>query len=43
MRDDGLATYEKWDMTAPAVPPRSRFFNLSPTGFGTSMVECLTS
>jgi transcriptional regulator with XRE-family HTH domain len=43
MRDDGLATYEKWDMTAPVVPPRSRFFNLSPAGFGTSMVECLTS
>ena len=41
MRD--LATYEKWDMTAPGVPPRSRFFNLRPAGFGTSMVECLTS
>lgn len=43
MRDDGLATYEKWDITAPVIPPRSRFFNLSPVGFGTSMVECLTS
>jgi hypothetical protein len=43
MRDSDLATYERWDMTAPVVPPRSRFFNLSPAGFGTSMVECLTS
>lgn len=43
MRDDGLATYENWDMTAPVIPPRSRFFNLSPIGFGTRMVECLTS
>jgi transcriptional regulator with XRE-family HTH domain len=37
------ATYESWDMTAAAIPPRSRFFNLSPAGLGTSMVECLTS
>ena len=43
MRNDDVATYEKWDMTAPIVPPRSRFFNLSPAGLGTSMVECLTS
>ncbi len=43
MRDDGLAPYERWDMTAPAIPARSRFFNLSPAGIGTSMVECLTS
>src|SRR5215831_3382515 len=43
MRDDNPATFEKWDMAAPAVPPRSRFFNLSPAGLGTSMVECLTS
>lgn len=43
MRPDDLATYERWDMTAPPVPPRSRFFNLSPAGLSTSMVECLTS
>ena len=43
MRNDDLATYETWDMTAPVVPPRSRLFNLSPVGFGTSLVECLTS
>lgn len=43
MRDDDLATYEAWDMTAPVVPPRSRFFHLTPAGLGTSMVECMTS
>ena len=43
MPSDDLATYETWDMTAPVVPPRSRLFNLSPVGFGTSLVECLTS
>lgn len=43
MCDDGLATYENWDMAVPVIPPRSRFFNLCPAGFGTSMVECLTS
>ena len=43
MSNDGLAAYETWDMTAPVVPPRSRLFNLSPVGFGTSLVECLTS
>ena len=36
MRTDDLATYETWDMTMPVVPPRSRLFNLSPVGFGTS-------
>lgn len=43
MRTDGLAAYETWDLTAPVVPPRSRFFNLNPIGVGTPMVECLTS
>jgi len=43
MCQDGLVIYEQWDLTPPVVPPRSRFFNLSPAGFGTSMVECLTS
>jgi len=43
MSTDGLAAYETWDMTAPAVPPRSRLFHINPVGFGTSLVECLTS
>ena len=43
MRTDGFVGYETWDLTAPIVPPRSRLFNLSPIGLGTSMVECLTS
>ena len=43
MNDDGPATYEAWDMTAPVVPPRSRLFHISPVGFGTALVECLTS
>jgi TniQ len=43
MRTDGLATYESWDLMMPVIPPRSRLYNLSPIGFGTPMVECLTS
>ena len=43
MRTDGLVACETWDLTLPAVPPRSRLYNLSPVGFGTPMVECLTS
>jgi transcriptional regulator with XRE-family HTH domain len=43
MRTDGFAAYETWDLTMPMVPPRSRLYNLDPAGFGTSMVECLTS
>ena len=43
MRNDDPATYETWDMTAPVVPPRSRLFHINPVGFGTSLVECLTS
>ena len=43
MCNDDLAAYERWDMTAPVIPPRSRFFHLSPVGLRTSMVECLTS
>jgi hypothetical protein len=43
MRTDGLAAYESWDLTMPVIPPRSRLYNLSPIGFGTPMVECLTS
>jgi TniQ len=43
MSNDNLETYEMWDMTVPVVPPRSRLFHISPVGFGTSLVECLTS
>jgi DNA-binding XRE family transcriptional regulator len=43
MRTDGFAAYETWDLTMPVVPPHSRLYNLSPVGFGTPMVECLTS
>ena len=43
MRTDGIAPYETWDLTMPVIPPRSRLYNLSPIGFGTPMVECLTS
>ncbi len=43
MRTDGFASYETWDLTMPVIPPRSRLYNLSPIGFGTPMVECLTS
>ncbi len=43
MNNDGLATYEAWDMTAPVVPPRSRLFHINPVGLGTPLVECLTS
>ena len=43
MNNDSLATYETWDMTAPAVPPRSRLFHIDPVGLGTPLVECLTS
>jgi len=42
MPDDHVALYEAWDMTEPVVPSRSRLFNLSPVGFGTGLVECLT-
>jgi hypothetical protein len=43
MNNDGLATYETWDMTAPVIPPRSRLFHINPVGLGTPLVECLTS
>jgi len=43
MRNDDLATYETWDMTAPVIPPRSRLFHINPVGLGTPLVECLTS
>lgn len=35
--------FESWDLSEPAVPPRSKCFHLQPMGFGTGYVECLTS
>ena len=29
MSNDGLATYEAWDLAAPVVPPRSQLFHLN--------------
>jgi TniQ len=37
-----LRLLDLWDLTRPAVPPRSRLFSLSPVGIGTPMVESLT-
>jgi len=37
------ASFECWDLTAPVVPPRSRFYPLKPIGIGTPLVESLTS
>ncbi len=39
---DTLTTYELWDLTRPAVPPRSRLYHLEPVGVGTPYVESLT-
>jgi transcriptional regulator with XRE-family HTH domain/AcrR family transcriptional regulator len=36
-------TYPHWDMSAPALPPRSRLFRLEPLGFGTTKIESLSS
>jgi len=33
---------ESWDLTAPLVPPRARFYPLEPIGVGTPLVEGLT-
>ena len=40
---DMLTTYELWDLTRPAIPPRSRLYHLEPVGIGTPYVESLTS
>ena len=34
--------YEKWDITPPELPPRSRLYPLEPIGVGTPLVESLT-
>ena len=33
---------ESWDLTAPVVPSRARFYPLEPIGVGTPLVEGLT-
>ena len=38
-----MESYEEWDMTIPAIPPRSRLYHLEPVGIGTPYVESLTS
>lgn len=39
---DMLTTYEWWDLTRPAIPPRSRLYHLEPVGIGTIYVESFT-
>ena len=36
-------TFESWDLTIPALPPRSRLLPVAPLGVGTPHVESLTS
>ncbi|KAM3090826.1 TniQ family protein [Phormidesmis sp. 146-12] len=43
MPPSDLPSYESWDLTFPALPPRSRLFSLVPFGVGTAMVETLPS
>ncbi len=38
-----LTTYEGWDLQKPAIPTRSRLYQLEPIGMGTPYVESLTS
>lgn len=42
MPDKAPAAYERWDLTPPDLPPRSRLYPLEPIGVGTPMVESLT-
>lgn len=42
MPDKVPTAYEKWDITSPQLPPRSRLYPLEPIGVGTSSVESLT-
>jgi hypothetical protein len=39
---DNFTPYELWDLQKPAIPPRSRLYNLEPIGVGTPYVESLT-
>lgn len=38
-----MESYEEWDITIPAIPPRSRLYRLEPIGVGTPYVESLIS
>jgi hypothetical protein len=38
-----LPTYDTWDLSPVALPPRSRLYPLEPIGIGTPYVESLTS
>ena len=38
-----MESYQVWDVTIPAIPPRSRLYRLEPIGVGTPYVECLSS
>jgi hypothetical protein len=42
MTGDRLASCELWELTRPAIPPRSRLFHLEPIGIGTPWTESLT-
>ncbi len=42
MGTDAPVVYEQWDLTRPAIPPRSRLFHLAPLGIGTPWTESLT-
>src|SRR5258708_30853921 len=42
MPDKAPTAYERWDITPPALPPRSRLYPLEPIGLGTPLVESLT-
>ncbi|PYV43710.1 MAG: hypothetical protein DMG09_00235 [Acidobacteria bacterium] len=42
MPDKAPMAYEKWDITPPELPPRSRLYHLEPIGVGTPLVESLT-
>jgi len=42
MVDKEPIPYEKWDLTSPDLPPRSRLYALEPIGVGTPWVESLT-
>ena len=38
-----IAEYETWNLEKVEVPPRTRLYHLRPAGFGTGLVESLTS
>jgi len=37
-----LSVLDLWDLSRPALPPRSRLYHLEPIGIGTPYVESLT-